>query len=387
MSDNLRRFIAVRKALLKLYRTPSARQGQHLRTLAALIAGIVGSKRVSLPAIATHVPEATQPSSREQKYRRFVANEQVSYSTYFMPFITDVLATLSAARSLEIVFDGSMVGRGCVALVASVIYKNRALPIAWMVRQGRKGHCAESMHLELLAEVQALLPASAQVVFLGDGEFDGIRLQDALKLAGWSYVCRTAKNRHLHSAWSRRCGDEVFTMAELDVGTEIYVSLPQAGYSATGPPRTAVYGPVHAILWHEPGHKEAVYLITNMALAREAIWFYRKRFRNAGPRRIETMFSDQKSRGFHLHKSRLRDPKRLARLLMAVSLAYIWMVYLGTLALRSGLQAMLHRADRCDLSLFQLGIRLLEHMLNHELRLRVQFVIIPDDTPYYESVR
>ena len=45
---------------------------------------------------------------------------------------------------------------------------------------------------------------------------------------------------------------------------------------------------------------------------------------------IETFFADQKSRGFHLHKSHIADQTRLARLLVAACLAYIWIVYLST---------------------------------------------------------
>jgi len=47
------------------------------------------------------------------------------------------------------------------------------------------------------------------------------------------------------------------------------------------------------------GYKEPLYLLTNMASADEACGLYTKRFR------IETFFSDQKSRGFHLDKSHL----------------------------------------------------------------------------------
>ena len=54
-----------------------------------------------------------------------------------------------------------------------------------------------------------------------------------------------------------------------------------------------------------------------------AIVLYRKRAH------IETFFSDQKSRGFHLHKSHLREPARLTRLLIAACLAYLWVVYLA----------------------------------------------------------
>jgi hypothetical protein len=62
-----------------------------------------------------------------------------------------------------------------------------------------------------------------------------------------------------------------------------------------------------------------------MASADEACRLYAKRFR------IETFFLDQKSRGFHVHKSHLADAPRLVRLLMAACLAYIWIMYLGAL--------------------------------------------------------
>lgn len=64
---------------------------------------------------------------------------------------------------------------------------------------------------------------------------------------------------------------------------------------------------------------------------------------------------------------------RLTRLLLAACLAYLWIVYLGTVAVREGWQAIIHRRDRCDLSLFQLGLRLLDHWLNQALRIRVAF--------------
>lgn len=96
-----------------------------------------------------------------------------------------------------------------------------------------------------------------------------------------------------------------------------------------------------------------IYLVSNLELADEACQWYRKRFH------IETFFSDQKSRGFHIHKSHLSNPERLFRLLMAACLAYLWLVYLGTLAHVEGWVAIVHRTERCDLSLFQPGLRLL----------------------------
>ena len=92
-----------------------------------------------------------------------------------------------------------------------------------------------------------------------------------------------------------------------------------------------------------------------------ALAAYRKRAH------IETFFSDQKSRGFRLHKSHLSDPQRLMRLLIASCLAYIWLVYLGVCALRDGWLQRLQRQDRCDLSLFRLGLRLLARCLKEAI--------------------
>jgi hypothetical protein len=129
------------------------------------------------------------------------------------------------------------------------------------------------------------------------------------------------------------------------------------------------YGPVLAITVWDQAYKDPLHLVTNMESVEEACYWYAKRFR------IETFFSDQKSRGFNLHKSHIADPKRLARLMIAACLAYIWMVYLGAFAKQTGWNKIVHRTDRCDLSLFQLGLALLEHFLNEAIPIPVAFQI------------
>ena len=73
----------------------------------------------------------------------------------------------------------------------------------------------------------------------------------------------------------------------------------------------------------ERGYRAPLFLVTNFELPDEAIYWYKKRFQ------IETFFSDEKSRGFYLHKSHLSDPERLSTLMIAACLAYLWIVYLG----------------------------------------------------------
>jgi len=81
---------------------------------------------------------------------------------------------------------------------------------------------------------------------------------------------------------------------------------------------------------------------------------------------IETLFSDKKSRGFHIDKSHLSEPTRLARLLIATSLAYIWMIYLGLSVIQAGCTDLIDRVDRVDKSLFRLGLGWLHYLLKWE---------------------
>ncbi|WP_238263201.1 hypothetical protein, partial [Methylobacterium mesophilicum] len=59
-------------------------------------------------------------------------------------------------------------------------------PLAWVVRQCPKCHAPEVLHIELVDLIRKRIPRRTKVVFLGDGEFDGIHLQETMnELDGW----------------------------------------------------------------------------------------------------------------------------------------------------------------------------------------------------------
>ena len=185
MRDNLRRSRAIHRALTQCYPGEmSGRMAQHLTTLAAFISGIVGSKSSQLPSIATKVADRAKPESRVKRLSRWLDNEQIKEEIYFLPY-AEMLLTCLALETLVVVMDVSGVGRGCSALMLHVIYKGRALPLTWVVRQCPKGQCPEALPIERMALVSALIPEGTKVVFLGDGEFDGTDLQETMNDAGW----------------------------------------------------------------------------------------------------------------------------------------------------------------------------------------------------------
>ena len=93
MSDNLRRYRAIRDALTQWYPGPPAGTvARHLTTLAALISGIVGSRSTQLPSVATKIPDGAKPESWVKRLTRWLDNERILEEVYFLPYV-DVLLT------------------------------------------------------------------------------------------------------------------------------------------------------------------------------------------------------------------------------------------------------------------------------------------------------
>lgn len=349
MSNQQRVFKNVLGGLKKML--PTAKQG-HTASLAMLITGLVLGKNAQLSKISNEVPWPAKNESIEKRLRRWVKNPNVAPEVYFIPFAQQLLVHLAASSTLVLALDGSMIGRRCMVLMVGVVYHQRMLPLAWVTYRGKKGHAPVHIHLEVLRQVLPLIPEGADVILLGDGEYDNIAMLAWLAAeTDWQVVVRTAKNIRVCSE------DEWFSLDELYLEPGEQLALPAVQFTRQA------YGPVQVILWWDEHEKQPIYLVTNMALAAEACHWYTYRYR------IETLFSDKKSRGFQLDKSHLSDPRRLARLLLATSLAYIWMIYLGIDNLLNGKRQLIDRTDRRDKSIFRLGLDWLTYLLKYEMLL------------------
>ena len=351
---------------------PKGSKGQAVRRLnvfALMIVGLIRAGEASLPEIAGRSPknQKSKTQSRVQRFIRWLKNESNSEEEVYFPYIKEVLAGLSNSI-LIFSIDASSLGKHCAVLMISVIYQNRSLPVVWKVREGNKGIFSEQEHValieklnKLIQELQEVLKEQLMVVILGDGEFDGIEFQETCEGYGWSYVLRAAKNINCYEGSCK----EPFKPEDIAQEAEC-ISVEGVSYT------NRKYGPVQVIAQWERGYQEGLYLVTNLELGEEACELYKKRCL------IETFFSDQKSRGFKVQKSRLKDPDRIARLLMVACFAYIWLVYLGVMAKKRGLEEQFGRKGRKVLSLFQLGFRYLDYLLELVIPLPFGFFSPPD---------
>ena len=363
MHINFQTYRTIKRALAQVLHTRAdSHAEQHLNTLTLLICGIVGAQHVQFDKLASHAPiRGRKNESLITRYRRFVKHKDISADALWLPFARPLLAGL-AHLPLTILLDGTTAGRGCVVLMASLVYRGCAIPLLWTVLKGKKGHLPEEQHCALIRRLQALIPPDATVTLLGDGEFDGTELQTTIRARNWQYVCRTATNILIYAA------ERVFTVGDLPLARGEAVYMVDVRMTAKQ------YGPILLLGVWDAKQQEPLYLITSLADANDAFERYRLRFR------IECMFANHKSRGFRLDKSHLTAPERLARLVIASSLAYVWIHATAGFAQTQGWVEQFHRSDRCDLGLFQIGLRAIQYALREGLRVPVSF-LLPIDPP------
>jgi hypothetical protein len=235
-----------------------------------------------LPQICLKEKKSIDLESKIQQKARWLDNINVNTDSFYLPFVKSFLKVL-ANQPLIFIMDVSALGKGYVVLMISVVYKSRSIPIVWKVLEGENGHLPQSEHISLMLSLYDILQGvDNEIVMVGDGAFDGTSLQGIWKLWSWKYAVRTAKDTKLFQ-----------DKEELKIGKIPFNTWLEAYKQSDG-------NVVNAYLWHEPKYDEPIALLTNLESGYSAQRFYSKRFL------IETFFSDQKSRGFFIHKTRLK---------------------------------------------------------------------------------
>jgi len=121
--------------------------------------------------------------------------------------------------------------------------------------------------------------------------------------------------------------------------------------------------PVNLLAHWAVGEDEPWLLATNLLSKQDALRAYQRRMW------AEEMFGDLKSHGFDLESTHLIHFQRLSRLTLAVAFLYVWLVTVGSHAIKNGDRHLVDRKDRRDLSIFQIGWHITERRLSNSLAL------------------
>jgi hypothetical protein len=349
------RYKVYTKVLKSIKQFVTDQHAGHTITLAMMIAGIVMSKKAQLSEMSSEIPTDAKDKSIEMRLRRWVKHDRIDGEMIYLPFARQILNALSE-QELVLVMDGSQAGRGCMVLMVGVVYKKRALPIAWLVYKGKKGHTTAKRHIEALQKVKVLLPQTAKVILLGDAEYDTSEmLLWVQENTQWSYVLRTSPQIYV----TTKLGEQA--IGDIALERNQVLQYLNVGFTQKATLKTNLVG------WWSDKYEKPIYLISNLTSKYLACRHYQRRYR------IETFFSDQKSRGFHIHKSHLSEPARVSRLLVAACLAYIWMILQGLQVIAENKTGCIDRTERNDKSVFRLGLDWIRHCLKRDLEFQPMF--------------
>lgn len=283
--------------------TPGASSGQLYRRvclMASLIQACIHNGHCRLESLSesTEAYRARKKSSLLQQAKRWLNNKWTDWQTFYLPFVRHFLQGLATKGEIVFVIDGSQTGSANTTLMLSVLCRGFAIPVAWVVKKGEKGHFPEEMHTDLLKMVAQICPTGCRIVLLGDGEFDGQGLQQWCVDNHWSFVVRTSSDRLIDFDGEVARFDSIQT-------TNSICFIPGALLLA------------NAVYWRGKGQSKPLFLLTNLELAYEACHYYKRRFK------IETLFKHLKSAGFYIHKTRLKCPVKLANLIIVVAFSFV----------------------------------------------------------------
>jgi hypothetical protein len=282
-----------------------------VQTLALMMVGIFEAKDVRLSRMAERVPLDIQEDNIAQRFRRWLKNPQVDERVLYDPIAFGILGALRHTR-LRIQIDRTIVNERLNVLMMSVYYRKRAIPLLWRVLS-HQGNATFKERNQVLAHLEDLLPAGCTVLILGDREFGNAEMMRSIRQHGWDFCLRVKGDQHVCPArgmW--------VTLKQL-------APLPGSFYFLTDLvlTQTKAYGPVHFALACEASSTDPWFIATNLIPSRRTLRDYARRFG------CEELFSDLKSRGFHLDLSQLVHPERFSRLLLAVVLLYVWLLSLA----------------------------------------------------------
>lgn len=327
-----------------------------MRNLAWLIAGIYQSRSVHLSKIAGKIPGQAKLPSLTRRLSRFLTNPAIRVRELYAPIARQLLETQARHGEVRLIVDGTKIGFGHQLLMVALAYRRRAVPIAWTWINSAKGHSSAIKQLALLAYVHRLLPEGAAVLLVGDSEFGAVPVLRQLDAWGWWYVLRQKANNlvRLRGQCDWTSFGSLIDKPERSIWLGPGLLTAEHAY------------PVNLLAHWKKGEDAPWLLATNLPSQQAALHAYKRRMW------IDEMFGDFKRHGFDLESTHLRHFQRLSRLTLAVALLYTWLIAEGSRTIKSGLRHLVDRADRRDLSIFQIGWRLIQRRLTNALTVPIR---------------
>lgn len=331
--------------------------------LSLLVVGIIESEHNWLSKVAERLWGFGKADSIERRLQRWLDNERIDMSKCCRAWSRWVLSSLVAGSRVVLLVDITKLGERLDVVMVGLAYRERCIPLAWRcLRGGQKWPCRQNdLIMELLEMVCVALPEGVIPLIQADrGLGTSPDLIRRITQHGWHYLFR------IQNEVSIRMGDgRILALGKLVRPGSRWHGEAQV-FRGAGWLRTYV-----TVLWRA-SMREAWCLVTN-APDVPGHWYAARNWQ-------EQSFRDLKSGGWRWNLSHVRQPDHADRLLLALALAYAWMISLGTQAIRAGtpIRHLLCRGSARTYSVFRLGLRFYRYLLSSRRTLPFAFFFRPN---------
>lgn len=361
--------LKVHSTVLRYARQANPREDlRRQRVFAWAVTAVILTGCVSLTRWTNVVVSPATASSRWRRLWRFLNNPHLDVAQYYAPFIRAAVAGWAGRHALVAIDTTSLQDRRIICRV-SLVYRGRAVPLAWQAYTSRSHSLPFDAYVDLLERARRLLPPDCQVTLLGDRGFGGVRLMTWCRRVGWHFALRLKANRAVVLADGRR---RRLSATRMLVGCDVHelsaVRLVGGKRHGLGPVN------IHMALAPDEG-AEAWSIASDRTGTCSVLADYRCRMH------IDHSFRDDKSGALQWEQSRLDSPEQVERLLLVMAVAVLYLVSEGTFVVAAGLRAALDPHSRRGLSYLQLGLRAITHALTTGKRISLRLRLDPRPDP------
>jgi hypothetical protein len=240
--------------------------------------------------------------------------QALDVTTCFAPLLGWIVRLWDSTQ-LALTVDASSLGDRFVVLAVSVVYRGCAIPVAWTILPaGQKGAWKREW-LRLLRLLRPAIPPGWTVVVVADRGLYARWLFGRIVRLGWHPLLRVNQGCKFRPAgtakfvWlSELCGQ----VGQRWRGRGTAFSTRQSQLECT------------LLAWWGEGHKEPWYILTDLAAEEsDAQWYGLRSWCEQG-------FKCIKRGGWQWQMTQMSDPARVARLWLALAVATLWVISVGS---------------------------------------------------------
>jgi Transposase DDE domain len=235
-------------------------------------------------------------------------------TTCFVPLLGWIVR-LWAAEQIALTLDASSLGEKFVVLAVCVVYRGCGIPVAWTILRADKKRGWRREWLRMLRLLRPAIPRAWTVLVLADRGLYARWLFRRIVRLGWHPFLRI----------NQGCKFRVQGQAQFVWLSELVGEIGQR-WRGTGTAFASKGCQLDCTLvaWWGEGHKEPWFVLTDLPPAGcDAQWYGLRSW-------CEQAFKCTKRGGWHWQQTQMREPARVRRLWLAMAVATLWMITIGS---------------------------------------------------------